>query len=258
MNSITLILGLAAVVAVSIIIIVASQLREKARIERARKITALEDRYKRCERLLTELPGQYLTPELRLLLLNEMEAVCDSLAEFSSGLPTEKWREAATQEKARIQDQQDTTTTQAAIDTPEKSRYIKELLESLFKLIVNMHKSGRIDGETSRDTQQYILFLVHKTHADLHVFQAREHIRKNRIRQAIHAYHMASTEMGKSRDNPLAARAVKAFRKRIAELEAMNAKGESTESAEPDSELDKQWDRFFHEDDWKKKPDYDD
>lgn len=257
MNSITLILALAAVVAVSIIIIVASQLREKARIERARKITALEDRYKRCERLLTELPGQYLTPELKLLLLNEMEAACDNLAAFSSGLPIEKWREAATQEKARIQDEQDTTTP-VAIDTPEKSRYIKELLESLFKLIISMHKSGRIDGETSREKQQYILFLVHKTHADLHVFQAREHIRKNQIRQAIHAYHMASTEMGKSRDNPLATRAVKAFRKRITELEAVNEKGESTGSAEPDSELDKQWDRFFHEDDWKKKPDYDD
>ena len=64
-----IVLLLAAVVTVSIIIIVASQMRERARIERIRKTTALEDSYKRAGRLLSEIPGQYFTADLKLLLI---------------------------------------------------------------------------------------------------------------------------------------------------------------------------------------------
>jgi hypothetical protein len=61
MDTTIIMLLLAAVVTVSIAVIVASQMRERARIERARKITATEDAYKRTNRLFSELPGQYLT-----------------------------------------------------------------------------------------------------------------------------------------------------------------------------------------------------
>ena len=127
----------------------------------------------------------------------------------------------------------------------------------MFKLIEAMHKAGRIDSATAKKNLKYVLFLVHKTHADLHVFQARDFIRQNQIRKAIHAYHLASTEMGKSRDNPLAMKAVKSFRTRIKELEEMSTEGKMNE--ESHSKLDKEWDNFLQDDGtWKKKADYDD
>ncbi len=67
-----IVLLLAAIVIVSIVIIVASQMRERARIERMRKITALEDSYNRAHRLLSEIPGQYLTADLKLLLIKRI------------------------------------------------------------------------------------------------------------------------------------------------------------------------------------------
>lgn len=257
MNTTVIVLALAAVVVTSIIVIVVSQMREKARIERIRKITALEDSYKRCNRLLSELPGQYLTPELKLLLLKRMEDVCNSLSGLKSELPVKQWLEAVLERRAIIQQNQDETRP-ARIDSPEKAGTVKELLQSLFNMIETMRKSGRIDGATAKKNLRYILFLVHKTHADLHVFQAREHIRQNQIRKAIHAYHLASTEMGKSRDNPLAMKAVKSFRIRIKELEALNADGQTRDAGEAESQLDKQWDNFLQDDEWKKKADYDD
>ena len=66
MDTTTIVLLLVAIVTVSIVIIVLSQMRERARIERARKITAQEDAYNRANRLLTEIPGQYLTADLKL------------------------------------------------------------------------------------------------------------------------------------------------------------------------------------------------
>lgn len=257
MDTTTIVLVLAAIVTVSIVIIVLSQMRERARIERARKITAQEDAYHRAQRLLTEIPGQYLTPDLKLLLIKRMEEACAELTALKSNLPVRQWRESAAEMKQQVLEKRDTTTP-VKIDSPEKSNYVKELLQNLFKMIEAMHKSGRLDAATAKKNLKYVLFLVHKTHADLHVFQARDYVRQNQIRKAIHAYHLASTEMGKSRDNPLAMRAVKSFRTRIKELEALSAEGQEGQQGDSQSKLDREWDTFLHDDEWKKKADYDD
>ncbi|WP_203300544.1 hypothetical protein [Marinobacter sediminum] len=256
MDTTTIVIILAAVVAVSIFLIVLSQMREKARIERARKITKQQDAYNRANRLLSEIPGQYLTSDLKLLLIKRMEEACTQLAGLKSDLPVKKWQEAAQQLKEQIQAKQDTRSP-VKIDTPEKATYVKELLQNLFKMIEDMHKSGRLDAATAKKNLKFVLFLVHKTHADLHMFQARDYVRQNEIRKAIHAYHLASTEMGKSRDNPLAMKAVKSFRIRIKELEALIVEGKDTAHTESQAKLDREWDTFLHDEEWKKKADYD-
>ncbi|KPQ30334.1 MAG: Mgr1-like, i-AAA protease complex subunit [Marinobacter excellens HL-55] len=256
MDPTTIVLLLAAIVTVSLIIVVISQMREKARIERVRKMTAQEDLYNRAYRLLSEIPGQYLTPDLKLLLLKRMEDACNELIMLKSGQPVSAWLESVKKTKKQVTDSTDSRPA-VKIDSPEKATYIKELLQHLFKMIETMHKSGRIDTATAKKNLKHVLFLVHKTHADLHVFQARDHIRQNQIRKAIHAYHLASTELGKSKDNPLAMKAVKSFRTRIKELEASIVDGNT--DIEGHGNLDREWDNFLQDDgSWKKKADYDD
>ncbi len=257
MNATTIVLILAAIVIASIVIIVISQMRERAKIERTRKITASEDTYNRAHRLLAEIPGQYLTSDLKLLLIKQMEEACRDLGSLKSNLPVQKWQEDILALKNEILENRDKRSF-VKIDSPEKSAQVKEMLQSLFRMVEAMYKSRRIDGATAKANLRHILFLVHKTHADLHVFQARDYVRQNEIRKAIHAYHLASTEMGKSRDNPMAMKAVKSFRTRISELEAMSAAGTDTASPESQSKLDREWDTFLHDDEWKKKADYDD
>lgn len=252
-----IVLLLAAIVSVSIIIIVASQIRERARIERARKITTLEDNYKRANRLLSEIPGQYLTSDLKLLLIKRIEDTCRELQAVKSEKPVDEWLNAAQQLRKKVTDNEDQRPP-TKIDSPEKSSYVKELLQNLFKMIEGMHKAGKIDAATAKKNLKFVLFLVHKTHADLHVFQARDYVKQNQIRKAIHAYHLASTEMGKSRENPMAMKAVKSFRTRIKELEAMKGDEAHGSVAEGPSSLDKEWDTFLHDDEWRKKADYDD
>ncbi|WP_336366774.1 hypothetical protein [Marinobacter sp. C2H3] len=256
METTSIVLILAVLVAISIAVIVLSQMREKARIARARKITALEDAYNRANRLLSEIPGQYLTADIKLIILKRMEDACQQLAGLKSDLPIQQWRDSALQTKKAVLENRDIRQP-VKIDSPDKSNYVKELLQTLFRMIEGMHKAGELSTDTARKNLKYVLFLVHKTHADLHVFQARDYVRQNQIRKAIHAYHLASTEMGKSRDNPLAVKAVKSFRTRIKELEAMSADGVDSSTASP-SRLDKEWDSFLHDAEWKKKADYDD
>lgn len=248
---------LAAVVTVSIMLVVFSQMRERARIERARKITALEDAYRRANRLMTELPGQYLTTDLKLLLIRNMEESCRALVALKSGASVAAWQTSVAELRKAVENNADQRPP-VKIDSPEKSGYVQDLLQSLFKMIENMHKAGQIDGATAKKNLRFVLFLVHKTHADLHVFQARDYVKQNQIRKAIHAYHMASTEMGKSKDNPMALKAVKSFRTRIKELETMEKEGAKQQPEEGTSKLDREWDTFLHDDEWRKKADYDD
>ena len=172
MDTTMIVLLLAAVVTVSIIIIVASQMRERARIERIRKTTALEDSYKRAGRLLSEIPGQYFTADLKLLLIKRMEESCKDLQALKSDQPVEERLSAVQQLKKSVMDGEDKRTP-IKIDSPEKSTYVQELLQNLFKMIEGMHKAGKIDSATAKKNLKFVLFLVHKTHADLHVFQAR-------------------------------------------------------------------------------------
>jgi len=256
MDTVTIVLLLAAIVGVSLIIIFLSQMREKARIERARRMTALEDSYNLANRLFSELPGQYLTDELKLVLLKRMEDACNGLLQLKSDQPVTQWLESVRQTRQKVKEKNDQRPSMK-IDSPDKANYIKKLLQALFNMIEAMHKAGRLDTPTAKKHLKHVLFLVHKTHADLYVFQARDHLKKNETRKAIHAYHLASTEMGKSKDNPLAVKAVKSFRSRIKELEAQIAAG-NVEESPGSNKLDKEWDNFLQEDEsWKKKADYD-
>jgi len=255
MDTTIIVLLLAAIVTVSVIIIVTSQMREKARIERIRSMTNQEDTYNRALRLYQEIPGQYLTTELKLLLLKRMDEACKQLRALKADLPLDQWQQDIQQARQQVQDKTDTRQP-VKVDSPQKATAIKELLQSLFKLLEAMHKSGKIDTATAKRNLKHVLFLVHKTHTDLHVFQARDYIKQNQLRKAIHAYHLASTEMGKSKDNPLAMKAVKSFRTRIKELEASITDGNLQQ--EGASKLDKDWDNFLQDDgSWKKKADYD-
>lgn len=257
MNTITIVLLLLTVVVISIIIVVLSQMREKARIERARRVTALEDAYNRAFRIYDELPGQYLTQDIKLLLLRRMEEVCHRLQQEPSDLPVNDWLARVNENKQKVINGTDEHP-KVIIDSPEKSNYIKELLQSLFKLIESLHKTGKINSTTAKANLRHVLFTIHKTHADLFVFQARDHVRQNQLRKAIHAYHLAATEMAKSQGNDMAAKAVTTFKTRIRELEEELASGQKTRSAEQQGRLDKEWDTFLHDDSWKKKADYDD
>lgn len=256
MNTITIVLLLLAVVVLSIIIIVISQMRERARIERARRVASLEDAYNRAYRIYDELPGQYLTRDIKLLLLRRMEETCQGLQDEGADLPVKEWLSTVRENKQRVIDGTDKHP-KVIIDSPDKSNYVKDLLQSLFKLIESLHKSGKINAATAKANLRHVLFTIHKTHADLFVFQARDHVRQNELRKAIHAYHLAASEMSKSKGNDMAAKAVAAFKGRIQQLERELSSGESTQSAEHQSRLDKEWDTFLHDDSWKKKADYD-
>jgi hypothetical protein len=258
MTTTTIVLALAALVLLSIGIIVVTQLREKARIEKARKATALEGAYQLTQRLLDELPPQYLTSELKQIILRRAEDVCDQLKPLGSQLPVSQWQADITARRQAMADEADKKPT-VRIETPGQAGEIKQLLQAQFRMIEAMMRSRAIANQLAKKYLKQTLFLINKTQADLHAHEARELSRQNEIRKAIHAYHLASTEMGKSPDHPTALKAIKSYRTRIHELESQLEENVDSATAEEKRRLEKEWDHFLEEDDddWKKKADYD-
>lgn len=256
MDTTVILILLSGVVLISMTIVIISQMREKARIEQARRTASLEDAYNRARRCYDELPGQYLNQDLKLLLLQRMEEVARMLEQSQTGLPVQDWLAELQTEKQAVVDGTDKQP-ELKVDSTEKANYIKELLQVLFRLVENLHNSNKLSTGDARTHLQHILFLIHKTHADLQVFQAREWIRQNQLRKAIHCYHLAATEMNKSRDNPLAQKAADSFRRQVQALEEQLASGEHSQAPDSHSKLDREWDEFLSDDSWKKKADYD-
>lgn len=257
MDTTTIVIFFAVIVLLSIVAIVITQAREKAKIERARRAKALEDNFRGSQRLLEELPPQYLTRDLKSILLMRSEEICREAEPVKGTLPLEKWRSEIQTRRQQMEDGSDERSPQR-IETPERAAEVKRQLQILFKVIESMQKRNRLDAQLARKNLKLVLFLVHKTQADLYVAQAREQTRQKQYRKAIHAYHLASTELGKVKDNPMALKAVKSFRTRIKELEGLLAGDNPQTQDEEKHRLDKEWGSFMHDEEWKKKADYDD
>ncbi|PAV26742.1 hypothetical protein CF392_04030 [Tamilnaduibacter salinus] len=255
MDLTTIVIFFGVIVVLSIIAIMVSQAREKARLERARRATALEDRFKLSQRLLSDIPSQYLSRDLRRMLLLHAEETCQSLEALKTDLPTGEWRQRIRKQREDLEAGGEGPAA-SRIDSKKKTSDIKIDLEHLYRIIETMQKQGRIDASLAKRNLKVIIYLLHRVQADYHVHQAQEATQNQRYRHAIHAYHMACSALDAVKDHPSAVKALKSFRGRITELEQA-AEQQSGDKAGQDR-LEKEWDSFLSEDEWKKKADYDD
>lgn len=261
MSTFNIIILCVALIVVSILLIFFTQAREKAKLERMRRITALEDSHSRMLRILDELPPQCLSKELRLLLIDHAIEICGDLAGLNTRLDVASMLAADQQRRQQLIEGDASADRPARIDSAEKASMARALLETLFRFIEAQHKEGALDSARARQYLQEVLFQVYRVKADYLAFQARDQERRNEPRKAVHFLKLAVTELAKSKQNPSAQRAIAAYRERIRQLEAQasgDTTGKKTATA-TDQKLDREWNEFMHEEEgWKKKADYDD
>lgn len=245
----------------SIAVLFISQSREKARIEKVRKANSLQDRYRRVQRLINEIPPQYLNNELRIMILERSIETLTELATLKSDPSIQ----------ANIQnDKQALNTVKESKETPKpvpikdeaSAKEISKLLELLYRFIERQRAMKKLDQATSKKYLVYISYLISKARADLAVVKAKEAQKNGKLRVAIHNFHNAVSEMMRIKENPLAVKAINSYKVKIKQLEEMADKeGKSDSSdAEADKEVrNKEWDDFLDkDDDWQKKNAYDD
>lgn len=240
-----------------------SQAREKARIEKIRKINALQDKYRRMQRFLTEIPPQYLNKELRILILENCIDSLNKLKVYKSDPALEAKFLLNTTALQEVKSTKETPKP-VIIKDDATAKEVSKLLELLFRFIERQRAIKKIDPATSKKYLIYINYLISKSKSDLFIVSAKESHKSGKLHAAIHNYHNAIAEMTRIKDNPLAIKAIKNYRVKIKELETLaSQEGAENKQTEPSTEagaLNKQWDSFEKEkeDPWKKKNAYDD
>lgn len=258
-TAITIIIILIILGSISLLFI--SQAREKARIEKIRKANALQDRYRRVQRLINEIPPQYLNKELRVMIL---ERGIETLTELEALKPDPTTQSNIKNDQQALKAVQESTEAPKPVPIKDEatSKEVSKLLELLYRFIERQRATKKLDKTTSNKYLAYINYLISKVRADLATTKAKEAQKNGKLRVAIHNYHNAISEMMRIKDNPLAVKAMSSYKAKIKQLEEAAEKEGKEDPVNPEAEkesLNKEWDDYLDkDDDWQKKNAYDD
>lgn len=264
MSPTAIILSLLALAILGIGLLVFSQAREKARIEYMRRIQALENRHRLLRRFIEDLPGDYLDRELKQLILVRARDVARELKSLSA--PGDCERRLAADEADLDALATAEPVPPGHISSADQAKSIRKLLEMLFRFVEKQQRAGALNSDSARYYLRHIQYLAGLTQAQVLVTQADEVVKAGQLRRAIHGYHMAISQLDRTRDHPPAAKAISQYREKIRQL---TEKAETQERTEQDAKdgkakdempdaVHREWDEFIHEEEgWKKKADYD-
>lgn len=259
MSVVTITIAIIGIIAVCVTGIYIAQSRERARIEKIQKIKRFSDRHERLQRLMHELPPQYLTDELRGLLVKQSIDSLNHILNLKRNKRLEGYLEADEQYLSQLQNKT-LKLPPVPIKSPEQAAEVRSLLELLFKFVQQQAKQKLIDPGRAKQYALQIKFGVAKSRADGLAAKADQALKSGKPRVAIHAYHTALEAFKSMADYPKAAEAIALYKAEIKKLEEtadqhnkeLHERGQADENG--------QWDEFLKkdDDDWKKKNAYDD
>ncbi|WP_150304224.1 hypothetical protein [Pseudomonas saliphila] len=229
---------------------------ERARLERARQTAELSARVRYCSALGEELPGQFMTVELKSLLLTIEEHLLTQL------LKLDRKNTKAENQLAMVRQQLSTGdlsigNTPIAITSEIQARDVRLQLENLHKLLSQAHKDGLLD---SAGLQQWIAGIrQHIVATTIEMFQAlaNDALQQGKPRVAKLQYERAVAYLQKQND-PACAEVLTQMRRKLNEAEQATIRTEQI--ADPsNSELLAGMDALEEDDEaWKKRSVYDD
>ncbi|UZE97926.1 hypothetical protein [Alkalimarinus alittae] len=260
MSATTITIIIVLIIIGSVAVLVISQAKEKARIEKVRKINSMQDRYRRLQRFLSEIPPQYLNKELRTMIIQRGIETLNELSKFKSD-PALKTKLQQDQEALKVVQASNEPPQPVQIKDEATAKEISKLLELLYRFIERQRAMKKIDQASGKKYLVYISYLISKSKADLVVTKAEAELKNGKPRIAINNYHNAISVMMRIKDNPLAVKAINGYKAKIKELDELASKqaAKPLEGQATEDTANKEWDSFLDEDDtWQKKNTYDD
>ncbi|KAA0696409.1 hypothetical protein DT594_03400 [Halopseudomonas laoshanensis] len=229
---------------------------ERAKLERARLTAELNARLKVCQNTSSQLPGQFMSPELKKLLLS-----------YEAHLLTKLLR--VDRKNQRAQQQLDATRNLLAqtdipvdnaplkIDNPVTAKEVRSQLENVRQLLTQAHLEGLLDKATLAQWSNQIRQQLIAIALDMFNVVAEQAMRDKKPRVAKLQYERAVTYLN-NLNSPAHAQELERYKQlmKMAEIATVRA-----EQANPDenNELSAGLQELEQSDDsWKKKAVYDD
>lgn len=245
-----------------------SQAIERRRVHRQRLLTALKVRQRNFRHMLTGFPPHFLSSDLMAVVYRALIDTCEQLHKLE---PSDATHAADLQ---LLSDQlnaikQSANTQRVRLENPEQIKEVRQHLQELYRFVAQQEALKALTKVQAAAFMDQIKRLALQSSVDGHVAQAKKAQQLGKPRLAIHYY-------GLARKLLLPENANHAYDKQIAQLSGLITKleqhathsataevdGEGTESAaedtsKPSTSLNKEWEKFGDEDQWKKKQLYD-
>ncbi len=260
MSATTITIAIFGAICLAIGLIYFAQARERARVERVRKISSLSERYRRLQSLMNDLPPQYLSNELRLLVAERSIETLQELMQLKNDSNLSSQLKSDQEMLAQLRSSNVKFPPKQVRDENE-AKNVRKLLQTLFKFVQLQAKRGTIQVAHAKQYLEQINLYNCQSKADMLVAAAERANKAGKPRVAIHNYHSAIAAYKPVANNPAAANAIEGFKQRITALDEIADEHNRRVKEQAQAKMDgnKEWDSYLQEDDtWKKKNQYDD
>ncbi len=245
------------------------QMRQRVQDDRVRLVNTLVDRRHRLRDILDQLPPSYISPAIRIRLLERLIETSEALAAIRKNAVSGDDLQNLNAELSAAREQTHPNSHEVVIPNEQRAKEIRTLLKGLYRFIEVEKQEHRLDGAVAQQNLRDTSFLIARTAADFQVSQAKRAINQGKLRVAIDYYHNAIDAMAKLHEHPEAYQRLLEYRRIAKELDR-EASTDADKVIEPQAEpvpvreedpnvLSEQWDRLVSEEDkWKKRKSYDD
>ena len=229
---------------------------ENNKLEKARIKADLNDRLRRCTDLAEALPGQLMTPALKLMLSRLQLHFSERM------LPLEKGNNAL---KARIEELRKliaqgesitVTNPPQPIINEAKAKEVRFQLESLHGQLTRCAKDGIIPTNEAKHWLKEVRHMLTQVHIEFFGNLGQQALQQNQPGQARLAFERGAQYLRKQPDPAPYQNALKKFEEQLARANAMVLESSKPATDLP-SELDAGLESLGGDDEWKKKNIYD-
>lgn len=262
MSSITITVGIIALLAVLVSYAFVSQNIEKNRKQKQRLLAALKLRSRNFKYVLSGFPPDFLTRDLTVLVHRCLIDVCEQLSKIEPdvNLHVDELQHYTQQ----MQEVQKKTQSKRAkpLENPQQVKEVKAHLDEVGKFVLQLERRGSINRAQAQAYTRQIRKLSLQMTVDNYILNAKQAQSGNKARLALHFYGLAKKLL--ERENREGN-----FSKQIAQLTSMmqtlnerlkqeepNYK-ETDAQAEEKAKTDAAWDNIEEGETWKKKSVYD-
>lgn len=229
---------------------------ERARIEKARSIAELTARLKVCRTINGQLPGQYMSPELKTLLIGLEISLLEKLTRLDrKDERAQQMLESARQELKKPE--VNVGNPPVKMESEVQAKDARLMLENLHSLLKQANKERMIDQLTMQQWSEQIRQYLLATSLEVFEVLARQGMRHGKPRVAKLQYERAIAYLHQQNDPTLASQILR-FKDLLKQAAAATVRSEQATSADS-SELSAGLQELEQSDEeWKKKAVYDD
>lgn len=229
---------------------------ENNKLERARRKADLSDRLRRCENLSEALPGQLMSPALKLLLSRLQVYYLEQLLPLDKGNANLRPRLQDLQVQVGLGDGIKVANAPRKVLSEANAKEVRFLLEGLHGQIVHANQIGVLGAAESKNWSREIRHLLNLVHIELFGNMGMAYLQQNQPGQARLAFERGVQYLTKQPDRERYQQQLQLLQRQLERANALVLQ-QTAPSADEPSELADGLTAIEGDDLWKKKNIYD-